>query len=133
MFVIGCHLSRKWLAYMFRVTGAILTGSTASSQLRRDQTRNQNKLYEQAQGLAVVHGDSAHSGLDLGPEGVGVALQDALDRRLPRRLVLVVVAAVDAVAAVAVTPRRKALAVPARDMVFELRQACQLADLCATS
>jgi len=56
---------------------------------------------------------NAHAGLYLGPEGVGVALQDALHRRLPRRLVLVVVAAVDAVAAVAVPARREALAIPA--------------------
>lgn len=49
--------------------------------------------------------------LYLGPERVGVSLQDALNRRLPHRLVVLVVQAVEAVAAVTVAPTRKALAV----------------------
>ena len=52
-----------------------------------------------------------HIAGDLGPKGVGVAVQDGLHRRLPRALVGLVVAAAHAVAAVAVPPRRKALAV----------------------
>ncbi len=49
--------------------------------------------------------------LDLGPEGVGVALEDGLDRGLADLLALLVVAAVDAVAVVAVAPAGEALAV----------------------
>lgn len=52
--------------------------------------------------------------LDLWPERVWVALEDALHRLLPHRLVLMVVEAVDAVAVVAVAAAGKALAVAAR-------------------
>ena len=49
--------------------------------------------------------------LDLGAEGIGVALEDGLDGRLADLLGLLVVAAVDAVAVVAVAPAGEALAV----------------------
>ena len=52
---------------------------------------------------------------DLGAEGVGVPLQRGLDRRVPLRGVLEVVAAVLAVAVEAVLSRREALAVPAAE------------------
>lgn len=67
--------------------------------------------------------------LDLGPERVGVALQDGLHRGLPDRLVLPVVEAVDAVAVVAVAARGKALAVPGgRSRAVCVR--CQVCDEC---
>lgn len=50
--------------------------------------------------------------MDLGAEGLGVALEDGLDGRLPDGLLPVIVAAVQAVARLAVTPASKALAVP---------------------
>ena len=58
------------------------------------------------EGHRVIKGD-----LDLGPKGVGVAVQDGLDGRLPEALVLLVVAAGHAVAGVAVAPAGEALAV----------------------
>lgn len=50
--------------------------------------------------------------MDLGAEGLGVALQDGLDGRLPDGLLSVVVAAVQAVARLAVPPAGEALAIP---------------------
>ena len=49
--------------------------------------------------------------LNLGPEGIGVALQNGLHSGLADLLALLVVAAVDAVAVVAVAPAGEALAV----------------------
>lgn len=60
-------------------------------------------------GDACTH---AGSSLNLGSEGIRVALQDGFHSRLPGALVLHVVTAVDAVTAIAVTPRCKALTVP---------------------
>jgi len=60
-------------------------------------------------GDACTH---AGSSLNFGSEGIWVALQDGFHSRLPGALVLHVVTAVDTVAAIAVTPRCKALTVP---------------------
>jgi hypothetical protein len=51
------------------------------------------------------------SHLDLGAEGIGVALQNGLHSGLADLLALLVVAAVDAVAVIAVAPAGEALAV----------------------
>ena len=62
-----------------------------------------------AQSLRAYSGAS----LDLRPESVWVSLQNGFHSRLPCALVLHVVAAIDAVAAVTVPSRSKALTVPA--------------------
>lgn len=56
-------------------------------------------------------GPERQANLDLRAEGVGVAVQDGLHRRLAEGLVLLVIAAGHAVARVAVAPAGKALAV----------------------
>ena len=60
-------------------------------------------------GDACTH---AGSSLDFGSKGIWVALQDGFHSRLPGALILHVVTAVDAVAAIAITPRCEALTVP---------------------
>ena len=55
----------------------------------------------------------ACTSLDLGAEGIGVALQNGLHSGLAGALILHVVAAVDTVAAITITARGEALAVPA--------------------
>lgn len=55
--------------------------------------------------------------LDFRTEGVGVAFQNGFHCRLADGLIVIVVAAIDAVAALTVTPRGKALTVPAGRLI----------------